>query len=385
MRVNVSGMMPTHPLALARQMSARSALGTYYTASPAFRTPRVPREKTQRHLALLPVIYVTMKRWMAAYQDLIYWHVNCEFDRWMASRLTQCDVQHVLSGVGLQTLRTAKVRFGALGVCDATTAHIDFSSKLMSEEAKVWSVPYQPLDHRFSERIRSEYEEAELLTVPSTFAMRTFIESDISRDKLALTPYGADVSDYSPRAKRDDAFRILFVGTVSIRKGVGYLLKALNLVHLHNAELAIRGSHTSEADVLFRKIPTQIPIRRIPPQPHTEMAAMFSQASVVVLPSIDDAFGLVVGQAMACGVPVIASTNTGGPDLIDDGVDGFIVPIRDPQAIADRIQQLHDDPALRDRMAAAARQKVSAIHGWDQYGAAAFGAYETALRNGRRG
>jgi glycosyltransferase involved in cell wall biosynthesis len=92
------------------------------------------------------------------------------------------------------------------------------------------------------------------------------------------------------------------------------------------------------------------------------------ESHVLVLPSIEDGFGLVMAEAMACGCPVIASTNTGGADLFADGKEGFLVPIRDPQAIADKMQTLVDDPALRGRMSAAARSRVSQIGGWSDYG-----------------
>jgi glycosyltransferase involved in cell wall biosynthesis len=79
---------------------------------------------------------------------------------------------------------------------------------------------------------------------------------------------------------------------------------------------------------------------------------------------------MVMAQAMACGCPVISSTNTGGEDLFTDGVEGFVVPIRSPEAIAARLQQLADDPALQQRMSEAALARVRQIGGWHQYGEA---------------
>jgi len=76
----------------------------------------------------------------------------------------------------------------------------------------------------------------------------------------------------------------------------------------------------------------------------------------------------VMSQAMACGCPVIASTNTGGEDLFADGVEGFIVPIRDVDALANRMQRLMDDPDLQRRMSEAALARVRYLGGWTQYG-----------------
>jgi glycosyltransferase involved in cell wall biosynthesis len=98
------------------------------------------------------------------------------------------------------------------------------------------------------------------------------------------------------------------------------------------------------------------------------MIELMSTSDVLVLPSIEDGFGLVMAEAMACGCPVIASTNTGGDDLYTDGVEGFIVPIRDPQAILDRMQLLTDDPVLTRTMRAAAVKRVQMMGGWSAYG-----------------
>jgi starch synthase len=88
----------------------------------------------------------------------------------------------------------------------------------------------------------------------------------------------------------------------------------------------------------------------------------------MVLPSIEEGLALVQGQALACGCPVLCSTNTGGEDLFTDGMEGFIVPIRDPQALTDRMQQLADDRDLQVRMSEAALQRVRSIGGWTDYG-----------------
>jgi len=88
----------------------------------------------------------------------------------------------------------------------------------------------------------------------------------------------------------------------------------------------------------------------------------------MVLPSIEEGLALVQGQALACGCPVLSSTNTGGEDLFTDGIEGFIVPIRDPEALTARMQQLADDPALQSRMSEAALRRVRSLGGWSDYG-----------------
>ena len=81
-----------------------------------------------------------------------------------------------------------------------------------------------------------------------------------------------------------------------------------------------------------------------------------------------EGLAMVQGEALACGCPVIASTNTGGKDLFTDGKEGFIVPIRSADAIAEKLQLLADNPDLRQTMSDAAIKRVQDIGGWDNYG-----------------
>lgn len=104
------------------------------------------------------------------------------------------------------------------------------------------------------------------------------------------------------------------------------------------------------------------------PVPQARLRLLMSRSHVLVLPSIEDGFGMVLNQAMACGCPIIATTNTGGSDLCTDGVEGFIVPIRSPETIRERCEQLTGDPALRARMSRAARLRVQSVGGWREYG-----------------
>ena len=93
-----------------------------------------------------------------------------------------------------------------------------------------------------------------------------------------------------------------------------------------------------------------------------------SRSHALVLPSIEEGLALVQAQALACGCPVICSTATGGEDLFTDGVEGFIVPVRDPEALGGRMQLLADDPPLQTAMRVAALQRVQTIGGWTTYG-----------------
>jgi glycosyltransferase involved in cell wall biosynthesis len=105
-----------------------------------------------------------------------------------------------------------------------------------------------------------------------------------------------------------------------------------------------------------------------PPVSQAKLRDFYNQCSVFVLASVADGFGMVVAQAMACGLPVIVTENVGAKDLIVDGVNGFIVPIGAPEIIAERLRQLQEDPDLRVRMGLAAKMTVESGYTWTDYG-----------------
>jgi glycosyltransferase involved in cell wall biosynthesis len=106
---------------------------------------------------------------------------------------------------------------------------------------------------------------------------------------------------------------------------------------------------------------------------------VYASASLFVLPSIEEGLAYVQAEAMACGLPVVATTNTGAPDLFSDGVEGYIVAIRDADAIREKVLSLYRQPELLDEMSRAALKRARNMAGWDEYGKRAAQVYETAL------
>jgi glycosyltransferase involved in cell wall biosynthesis len=259
---------------------------------------------------------------------------------------------------------------GAKYVCDRGSSHIRYQDAILAEEYSLWGFHQVIVDPRGIAREEAEYEQADAITVPSEFARRSFIEMGVPPEKLHKIPYGVRLDRFQRVAEpAKDRFEVLFVGQVGLRKGVPYLLQAFaQLKHPHK-RLRIVGGMLPE----LRRILPQLPqdnVEFIGHLPHDRLATIMSSSHVMVLPSVEEGLALVQAQAMACGCPLISSTNTGGEDLFTDGVEGFVVPIRSPEAIAARLQQLADDPALRQRMSEAALARVRQIGGWHQYGEA---------------
>lgn len=376
MRVNVASLGQFHIFDLARQLYQQDVLHYLFTAYPRRYVKGLPSCKVKIFPWLNVVRSLAARYGLTAVAEHLNYASIKTFDLWLSRALTECDVLHCLSSFGTAGLRKAK-RAGALTVCDRGSSHIAYQNEVLAEESRAWGLPYQPTDERIVERELIEYEESDLIVVPSTFTRRSFIEKGVPPRKLRQVPYGVQLDMFRPVPKTDNVFRVVYVGAMSIRKGLGYLLEAVAGLSLPRFELLLIGSRLPESDTLFRKYAGRF--RHVGVIARSELYRYYSQGSVFVLPSIEEGLALVQAQAMACGLPVIATTNTGGEDLFTDEVEGFIVPVRDPVSIREKILYLYENPAVRDEMARAALARVRSLGGWNAYGEKMVEVYREAL------
>ncbi len=369
-----------HSFDLARQLQHAGLLKAIYTPYPKFklRDTHVDRRLIRsfpavsalhRALAGQPVPAI-VKSWLQ-YQS------GTAIDRYVKLTRPECDILMALSGGGLASGRDLQARGGRY-VCDRGSTHLRYQMRLLADEYDRVGIPFVPVLERTIEREEDEYAAADAVTVPSSFALRSFVESGVDPAKMHKIPYGVDLSHFSPVTPKDPDFRILFVGQLGVRKGIGYLIKAFRSASLRGAKLVLVGAQSTETRALLRDADL-IDVEFTGVLNRREVALQMSRASALVLPSIEEGFGMVMGQALACGCPVIATENTGAPDLFTDGKEGFIVPIRDNDAIAEALTQLFEDRALLQSMSIAARQRVEHIAGWDDYGAQIIALFRTLL------
>jgi glycosyltransferase involved in cell wall biosynthesis len=364
-----------HHFDLAREMEQRGHLLHIYSTFPWARLKRegLPHSKVRTfpwlHVALL-LVGKHIPGWRSA-QDGLRYATTMAFDEWLDWRIphTGVDALIALSGAGLKAGKHLQER-GGIYICDRGSTHQLYQERLVNEELRRWGVtpPVSGSKDALCRREVAIYETADAITVPSSFAARSFIESGIAKDKVHVIPYGVRLEKFHPVAEpAADKFDVLFVGQVGLRKGVPYLLQAFaGLRHPHK-RLRVVGSVHSDFKSILAQLP-QSQVEFLGPQPQADVARYMSSSHVMVLPSIEEGLALVQGQAMACGCPVLASTNTGSEDLFADGVEGFIVPIRSPETLREKLQQLADDPALQRHMSEAALLRVRHLGGWTDYG-----------------
>ena len=300
-----------------------------------------------------------LQRFKIELPDAGYWQASL-FDGLASRLLPDCDIVAAWSGYARATLGRARRR-GIRTVLKRGSSHIAVQEALLRDEFERWGYHAAAVDERMRRRELEEYALADRITVPSTFARRTFLEQGFAAERVWVTPDGVDLDYFRPapaRPPETGKLRVLFAGGISLRKGVQYLMEAAKLLGPKaQLEIVLAGGLMEGGRECLEKYAGGYDYRGFVSQ--AELRELYWQSSALVLPSIEEGFGVVIAEAMACGLPVIASENTGGPDLIRDGVDGYLAPARDVEALAARLLALCEQPDLRREMGEAARQQVS--------------------------
>ena len=364
-----------HTFDLARQLDSVGVLQRLYTGYPRWKVDGLSPERVSTFPWLTLAAHGAGRLGFQSVQRSLNWPLIKTFDSWLSNRLEPCDVFHCLSSFGLASHRAAKARHGALTVCDRGSSHIQFQDDILREEHLSLGMPYRPIDPRVIERELTEYDECDLIFVPSSFVQRSFTDRGVSEEKIRVVSYGVDLKMFRPVKKEDKVFRIIYVGELSVRKGIHYLLEAASRFSEKEVEVWLIGSALPESQTLLNRYKGRF--RHLGVIPRAELYRYYSQGSVFVIASIEEGLALVQAQAMACGIPIIATMNTGAEDLFSDGVEGFIVPIRDANAIAENIAQLLKRPSDCEVMGQAARKRVAEIGGWNLYGQKVLSAYDS--------
>jgi glycosyltransferase involved in cell wall biosynthesis len=238
------------------------------------------------------------------------------------------------------------------------------------------------------DRCVQEYDLADYVQVPSEFVRKSFLDRGFAGEKLILIPFGVDSAMFRPaggdtiRNRVPRTFRLLFVGRIGLRKGIHYLLEAWKKLSLPNAELLLIGN----VEPGFEKILRQY--RNLPgltiPGFVKDPVKLFASSSVFVFPSLEEGSAMVTYEAMASGLPLVTTFNSGS--LARDGVDGYIIPIRDVDAICEKVEKLYRDRDLARQMGHSGRELISE-YTWERHSrelAEHYGKIEEIRRRSRR-
>ena len=382
-----------HAFELARELHRAGVLHRLITPYPKFKTRQwdLPNDR----VVSLPLSLLLQKAADRLGGDALTMRgqalFNHLFGHQAAQHLEGSTVIHGWSGVSLPALHWARPRQIPV-VLERSSSHMRVQCQLLEQEYASLGLTWQPATPTaVVNQELQEYELASRIAVPSLFVKRSFLGQGTAADRLIHNRFGANLQTFYPGKKQDDVFRVVYSGHLSVRKGIHHLLKGFQVAKLANAELLLVGGATQDTPRLLATADDRV--RAIGHVPQPSLVKYYQNSSVFVMASIEEGLAYVQAEAMACGLPLICSTNTGGEDLlrmagtepiqrgrgIEEYPAGFLVPVGDSDAIATCLQWLAEDPELlqskRDAALTIAQQELS----WRHYGDRARASYQTLV------
>jgi len=301
------------------------------------------------------------------------------FDKFVANSLRKNTKQlpkavYAYEDGALETFKAAK-RLGITCVYDLPIAYWETGRRLMKEEADRLPKWAATLGGGIKDselkllRKEKELEIADVVVGPGSFVMDSLPDWSQKKKKI-ISPFGSpnsisnDTNLENKKSNKDvKKLRVLFVGSMGQRKGLGDLFQAMQLLNNPNIELVVLGSLLAPMEFYknaFQNF-TYEPVRS-----HPEILKLMRTCDVLCLPSIVEGRALVMQEAMSQGLPIIITPNTGGGDLIIEGETGFLVPIRNASLIAEKINWFFENKNQLLHMGENAKKHAS-NYTWENY------------------
>lgn len=326
-------------------------------------TAGVPPERTRLYPWLGLKTFIATKIMSPFAAESYRFGLLPQFDCWVLKQLQPGD--HIISSYGYvnECFKSVRAR-GGRTFLDAGNSHIENFWTVISEEHRRWNCDYPPFAQHWYERAKASLAETDFVLSPSSYVTNSFLSRGFKPQQILKNVYPVDLGLFQPSAEprpKNRPLTIVNTGSLSLRKGSPYLLEAFRLVRQKHPSARLLLTQIVQDDVKralekFR----DLPIEWSPALPHARLAEHLRSADIFVLPSLEDGFARTVAEALACGLPVVTTPNTGASDLIQPGVNGEIVPIRDAAATAEAILKCHERSlAGHPPSVAALREKLS--------------------------
>jgi glycosyltransferase involved in cell wall biosynthesis len=262
------------------------------------------------------------------------------FDRWVKRKLQAGD--HIISSYGYANDCFKWVRQnGGKAFVDAGNSHPANFWEILSEEHSRWQSPYPPVARHWIDRSLAMMEHVNYVLSPSTYVTNSFLARGFRPEQILSTIYPIDLNRFAPAPEARPASRpltLISTGMLSLRKGTPYLLEAFRIVRkkIPDARLLLTRQIQDNVRPVLAKY-ADLPIDWSPSLPHEKLAGRLRSADLFILPSLEEGLARTALEALACGLPIIVTSHTGANDVVTPGVNGEIVPIRDPNSIAEAI------------------------------------------------
>jgi len=367
MKVAFSTGRPAHVVLPANLLAQRGIHATIYTAAYRSRF---------RHLA--PSVQL---RWVPQFVPSLHFLTGIQlprpfqradtaiYDRIVALRMETFDIFWGWASGALAAGRAARRR-GASFILDRACPHVDVQQALVQAECERLGVPYKPEPRWFRDRQLAEYKDADIILVPSEYSRRSFPPN--VQSKVLVAPLFGRVPDVQAVREKigaggsDRPFTFGTVGGQPLRKGFLYLLQAWEKLQLPNARLLLRTDASLDHFPALRELLHRL--RNVEIVGYLEdMSNFYRRCDAFVFPTLDDGFGMALVEAMAHGLPCIATTHCGAAELFTSDHDLLVIPARDAEGLAAAMKQLHASTDLRKWLGGNAVQALHRIEGNGAY------------------
>jgi glycosyltransferase involved in cell wall biosynthesis len=339
LKISIAATNPCHLWPLARELATARVLGVYYSGYPSWKLGGANGSEVRTHSLRTNIVYGLLKYVPATLRpdakDLFRWQDH-GFDRWVGTHLESCDFVHAMPGQALATFRTAR-QLRVKTVLNHATGPVRDWVRIMGPEYERVGLNLKehcPYDEAYFAREDEEYALADFHCAASTVVRDQLVLRGVANERVWVVPYGADPAVFFPVQDAPAGFRILFAGQVCLRKGVRTLLAGVALRDRANWRVDFYGANTGECARDLVEYRGSAPLHLHGAVSQAQLADAMRMASVLVLPSLEEGFGLVVPQALNCGVPCLVSDRVGAKDLIRHRENGSIFPAEDPDALA---------------------------------------------------
>lgn len=349
-KISIAATNPCHLYSLALELAHADALGAYYSGYPAWKLRAPAAMPVRTHSLRTNVVYGLLKfapeSLRPSSRALFTWQ-DRGFDQWVGKHLAPTDFVHAMPGQALATFNAAR-RNGARTVLNHATGPVRDWVRIMEGEYRRVGLRLTnvcPYDNDYFGREEEEYARADFHCVASSVVRDQLVAAGIAPKRIWVVPYAADEAVFHAGDKPASAqFRIVFAGQAGVRKGLKTLLDALTLAERPEWRVDFFGTVLPEAQHDLAAYHGATPLEFHGAVPQTQLAQAFRESSVLVLPSLEEGFGLVVPQALQCGLPCLVSDRVGGKDYIRHRENGSIFPVQNAPALASELAWWAENP-----------------------------------------
>lgn len=379
MRIAFSTGRPAHAVLPANLLAQRGEQVTIFTAAYRARFPQLSSDVSLRWVPqFVPSVHfltgVQLPRpWQRAdtalYDHLVAMRIGATRERF--------DIFWAWASGALASGRTARSR-GARFVLDRACPHVDAQQALIQVECERLGVHYQAEPQWFRTRQLAEYDEADIILVPSNYSRATFptalqsktlvapLFGRLPMEQFTISANTTSVTSKGTSDRSSTPFTFGTVGGQPLRKGFLYLLQAWKQLQLPDARLLLRTDaplHRSPVlRGLLRELPNVEMVRYV-----DDMSDFYRRCDAFVFPTIDDGFGMALLEAMAHGLPAITTTHCGAAELFTPDKDLIVVPAQDSGQLAAAMQRLYSSAETRARLRSNALDSLRRIEGGGAY------------------